>query len=115
MGGLLKPTKNSGRSGLLKVTQTMLDKSIIDCNKSILDIALEHNINFKNKTGIKCILRSDPLDRDMNNDIETVMRFYTTKRGNKRLSIRGLNKYAKAGDELCIYIHRMIYVYKFLF
>ena len=47
MGGLLKPNKSSGMSGLLKVTQTMLDKGIIDCNKSILDIALEHNINFK--------------------------------------------------------------------
>ena len=126
MGGLLKPKKNSGMSGLLKVTQTMLDKGIIDCNKSILDIALEHNINFKKKTEIKCILRSDPLDQetcrkrgdnniilhDLNNDIETVMRFYTTKRGDKRLSIRGLNRYAKAGDVLSIYIHRMIYVYK---
>ena len=38
----------------------------------------------------------------MDSDLETEIRFYKTKRGDKRISIKNIKKYADVGDTIII-------------
>ena len=88
----------------IKVTQTMLDKHIIDSNKSVIKLFDDTYDNLENGDGVK-------FDGEyfLHNTITSlvsfsVIRCYKAKtRGDKRISISGLNKNTKAGDVIGIF------------
>ena len=110
----------------IKLTKTMLDKSIIDANKSVrefleqeLDYAydkLEADVDGKYTHNYWC----NALYED---DTPTIVTFYKSRtRGDRRISIKNLRKFAEEGDtvklrsevvilEDCIFDVRVI-VYK---
>ena len=111
----------------IKLTKTMLDKSIIDANKSVREF-LEQELDYS----------YDKLEADVSDgkyyhnywcnalyedDTPTIVTFYKSRtRGDKRISIKNLRKFAEEGDtvklrsevvmiEDCIFDVRVI-VYK---
>jgi len=80
----------------IKLTKTMLNKSIIDANKSVqkfLTEELEHTYD-ELEAGNK--MQWNSLYED---DTPTVVTFYKAKgRGDKRISIKNLRKFAEEGD-----------------
>ena len=80
----------------IRLSKTMLDKSIIDANKSVRDLALNFGIDFdKMKNGDKY----EVLARFDDTNQESVVRFYKTiNRGDRRVSIKGIKQYASIGD-----------------
>jgi molybdate-binding protein len=78
----------------------MLDKSIIDANKSVRDLALNFGIDFdKMKNGDKY----EVLARFDDTNQESVVRFYKTiNRGDRRVSIKGIKQYANIGDLIAL-------------
>ena len=82
----------------IKVTQTMLDKHIIDANKSVIKLFGDTYDNLENGEGIK-------FDGEYFYDSTiSVIRCYKSKtRGDKRISISGLNKHTKAGEVVGIF------------
>ena len=104
----------------IKLTKTMLDKSIIDANKSVQQFLveeLEHSFDELD-AGDKM-----PVPSLYEDDTPTTVTFYKAKtRGDKRISIKNLRKFAEEGDtvklrsevvmvEDCIFDVRVI-VYK---
>jgi len=111
----------------IKLTKTMLDKSIIDANKSVREF-LEQELDYA----------YDKLEADVSDgkyyhnywcnalyedDTPTIVTFYKSRtRGDRRISIKNLRKFAEEGDtvklrsevvmvEDCIFDVRVI-VYK---
>ena len=94
----------------IKVTQTMLDKHIIDANKSVIKLFDDTYDNLENGDGIDFegeyfssyfMNESSPNFYD---NVISVIRCYKAKtRGDKRISISGLKKYAEAGDVVGIF------------
>ena len=94
----------------IKVTQTMLDKHIIDANKSVIKLFDNTYDNLENGDGIDFkgeyfssyfMNESSPNFYD---NVISVIRCYKAKtRGDKRISISGLKKYAEAGDTIGIF------------
>ena len=84
----------------IRLSKTMLDKSIIDANKSVRDLALNFGIDFdKMKNGDKY----EVLARFDDTNQESVVRFYKTiNRGDRRVSIKGLKQYASIGDLIAL-------------
>ena len=80
----------------IRLSKTMLDKSIIDANKSVRNLALNFGIDFdKMKNGDKY----EVLARFDDTNQESVVRFYKTiNRGDRRVSIKGIKQYASIGD-----------------
>ena len=90
----------------IKLTKTMLDKSIIDANKTVQQFLHKHWDDDADNRGYDAI---DPKGsvvfskvRFDDSDLETEVRFYKTNRGDKRLSIKNIKKYAKVGDTIRI-------------
>jgi len=82
----------------IKITQTMLDKHIIDANKSVIKLFERTYDTLTNGDGIA--FRSEYF----NEEVISVIRCYKAKtRGDKRISISGLKKYAQAGDVIGIF------------
>ena len=107
----------------IKLTKTMLDKSIIDANKSVREF-LEQELDYA----------YDKLGADVDgkythkywchalyeDDTPTIVTFYKSRtRGDRRISIKNLRKFAKEGDtvklrtehvmvEDCIYEVRVV-------
>jgi len=85
---------------MIKLTKTMLEKSIIDCNKACRDVALHCGVGFATMA---------PGDRDivpaMINGAGSEVRFYRTNtaRGDRRISIKGLKQVAGIGDTVILY------------
>ena len=87
----------------IKLTKTMLDKSIIDANKSVREF-LEQELDYS----------YDKLEADVSDgkyyhnywcnalyedDTPTIVTFYKSRtRGDKRISIKNLRKFAEEGD-----------------
>ena len=86
----------------IKLTKTMLDKSIIDANKSVREF-LEQELDYA----------YDKLEADVDgkyygkywchalyeDDTPTIVTFYKSKtRGDRRISIKNLRKFAEEGD-----------------
>ena len=87
----------------IKLTKTMLDKSIIDANKSVREF-LEQELDYT----------YDKLEADVSDgkyyhnywcnalyedDTPTIVTFYKSRtRGDKRISIKNLRKFAEEGD-----------------
>ena len=86
----------------IKLTKTMLDKSIIDANKTVQkflyeDFDMEYTDPFFS-IGCKFIVKGEYIDGE-----EVNINFYRSKRGDKRISIQKLKKYADAGDIVSLY------------
>ena len=87
----------------IKLTKTMLDKSIIDANKSVREF-LEKELDYS----------YDKLEADVSDgkyyhnywcnalyedDTPTIVTFYKSRtRGDRRISIKNLRKFAEEGD-----------------
>ena len=84
----------------IRLSKTMLDKSIIDANKSVRDLALNFGIDFdKMKNGDKY----EVLARFDDTNQESVVRFYKTiNRGDRRISIKSIKQYASIGDLIAL-------------
>ena len=80
----------------IKLTKTMLDKNIIDANKSVQQFLveeLEHSFDELD-AGDKM-----PVPSLYEDDTPTTVTFYKAKgRGDKRVSIKNLRKFAEEGD-----------------
>lgn len=84
----------------IKLTQRMLNKSIIDANKTVtafakdwLPVNYDHLENGK-RCGFDALLVTD------DKTIKSQLRMYRRPRGDELLSIKGLKAVAKAGDTL---------------
>jgi len=97
----------------IKLTKTMLDKSIIDANKTVQQF-LDHDfgMNYDDPFFTKEWYDLDA-ERTMRNAFfvvgeyadgtEANVKFYrSAKRGDKRISIQKLKQYAEAGDEVIL-------------
>ena len=97
----------------IKLTKTMLDKSIIDANTTVRNF-LEHEfgMNYDDTFFTKEWYDLDA-ERTMRNAFfvvgeyadgtEANVKFYrSAKRGDKRISIQKLKQYAEAGDEVIL-------------
>lgn len=103
------------KEAIIRLTRTMLEKSIIDANKTVRDFAkdlgydyeaAEFGSNFKQKC-LYFTRNFEVIKEDSKWDFEvSQITFYRAKtRGDKRVSIKGLNKNCKAGDVLTISWH----------
>ena len=93
----------------IKITQRMLNKSIIDANKSVVELFsrnLAHRGYVNIDNGAKQVLRA--VYDDGSGYTETEIRLYRRPRGDKLLSIKGLSKRATAGDVVTIEYHDKI-------
>ena len=82
----------------IKITDTMLNKYIIDAKKDVLDlfdIGLE-DFNYTRKPSAIYV----SADYESDTEIQVQIKFYKTTRGDKRMSIPNLRKYAEVGDYL---------------
>ena len=76
----------------------MLNKYIIDAKKDVLDlfdIGLE-DFNYTRKPSAIYV----SADYESDTEIQVQIKFYKTTRGDKRMSIPNLRKYAEVGDYL---------------
>ena len=82
--------------GVLGLTKTMLDKSIIDANESIRRLAMLFHVDYDElKAGER---RKIPAL--FSTGTESTVTFYKTARGDRRISIQQINKEASAGNTL---------------
>ena len=80
----------------IKLTKTMLNKSIIDANKSVQQFLTEELESTYDELEAGNKMQWNSLYED---DTPTVVTFYKAKgRGDKRISIKNLRKFAKEGD-----------------
>ena len=96
---IIKDLRKVDTTGVIKLTPTMLNKHIIDANKSVIELAESVGINYRDlKAGEK-----KTIDGCFDNSKPCKVSFYKTKtRGDKRFSISGLKKEAAAGDTVAI-------------
>jgi hypothetical protein len=87
------------KTALINVTDTMLNKSIIDANRSICEFAKTFSFDYKEAgCGERKLLKASYPD-----GTPAKVTFYRAKtRGDKRISITKLKKYAKAGDNVTL-------------
>ena len=82
--------------GVLDLTRTMLEKSIIDANESIRRLAKLFHVDYDElKAGER---RKIPAL--FSTGTESAVTFYRTARGDRRISIQKINKEASAGNTL---------------
>ena len=97
----------------IKLTKTMLNKSIIDANKTVCEF-LDHDfgMNYNDRFFTEEWYDTEK-ERTMRNAFLVVgeyadgtegdIKFYrSAKRGDKRISIQKLKQYAEAGDEVIL-------------
>jgi hypothetical protein len=97
----------------IKITKTMLDKSIIDANKTVWEF-LDHDfgMNYNDRFFTEEWYDTEK-ERTMRNAFSVVgmyadgtegdVKFYrSAKRGDKRISIQKLKQYAEVGDEVIL-------------
>ena len=97
----------------IKLTKTMLDKSIIDANKTVCEF-LDHDfgMNYNDRFFTEEWYDTEK-ERTMRNSFSVIgiyadgtegdVRFYrSAKRGDKRISIQKLKQYAEVGDEVIL-------------
>lgn len=88
----------------IRLSKTMLDKSIIDANKSVRDLALNFGIDFdKMKNGDKYEVLARFSVKDLAPNQLSIVRFYKTiNRGDRRVSIKNIKKFAEIGDLIAL-------------
>ena len=95
----------------IKLTKTMLDKSIIDANKTVQSFLLEDfGMDYADKFFTEMFFNAEKDKWERNkftiigeyiDGTEANITFYRSgKRGDKRISIQKLKQYADAGDEV---------------
>ena len=96
---ILEALRKETTTGVIKLTNTMLNKHIIDANKTVIELASSIGINYTDlKAGEKITIEGC-----YDNSKPCKVSFYKTKtRGDKRFSISGLKKEAAAGDTVAI-------------
>lgn len=97
----------------IKLTKTMLDKSIIDANKTVQQF-LDHDFGMNYDDPFFTIEHVNPdtgktersaffVVGEYADGTEVNVKFYrSAKRGDKRISIQKLKQYAEAGDEVIL-------------
>ena len=86
-------------TALINVTDTMLKKSIIDANKSVCEFAKTFSFDYKEA---ECGDRQ-PFKASYPDGTPAKVTFYRAKtRGDKRISITKLKKFADAGDKVTL-------------
>ena len=84
----------------IKLTKTMLNKSIIDANKSVREF-LDYVTELENTYDTLASGESMRVGALYENDSPTFVNFYRAKgRGDKRISIQNLRKFAEEGDTI---------------
>ena len=84
----------------IKLTKTMLNKSIIDANKSVREF-LDYVTELENTYDTLASGESMTVGALYENDSPTFVNFYRAKgRGDKRISIQNLRKFAEEGDTI---------------
>ena len=82
--------------GTLSLTKTMLDKSIIDANASVRQLARLFGVDYDElQAGERVQVPSILEDKT-----EATVTFYKTARGDRRISIQKIKQIANAGDTL---------------
>ena len=92
-------------SGQLRLTNTMLNKSIIDANESIRKFAKLFGIDFNFGKGQKHKLLAYYDDDDL---VCTLSFYKTVNRGDRRLSISGIRKKAQVNDLIALTYKRIL-------
>ena len=92
---LANHNRNSNMKATINITNTMLNKSIIDANKSVCDLAKQFSFDYSEADcGAK-----HPVSGKYADGTEARVTFYKAKtRGDKRISITKLKHQAEAGD-----------------
>jgi hypothetical protein len=87
------------KKATIQLTETMLNKSIIDANKTVCEFAEQFDFNYNEAdAGERFELVGKYKD-----STKCKVSFYKSKgRGDKRISIAGLKKIAKAGDTVIL-------------
>ena len=89
---------NSNSVGTLNLTKTMLDKSIIDANASIRQLARLFDIDYDDmQPG-----QREKIPSLLSDKTESTVTFYKTARGDRRVSIQKIKNIAAAGDTLSL-------------
>ena len=102
--------------GEITLTKTMLDKCIIDANLSVVKFAAVSGIEYASmENGHRVMIEGKHLITTDEDVCETVtvrsnkwteddcrIVFYKTARGDRRISISGIKKYAKVGDKVAL-------------
>ena len=89
------------QTATIKITQRMLNKSIIDANKSVVDFVKEclpidyDDLLYNLKAGLKPRIQYRSMYTDGS---DTEVRLYLRPRGDKLLSIKHISKKVTAGD-----------------
>ena len=86
--------------GVIKLTSTMLNKAIIDANKSVREFAKLCGVDFAEmECGEKHSIEAVFSDKS-----ETVINLYRANyiRGDRRISIKGIKSHAGIGDTVTI-------------
>ena len=81
---------------MIKLTETMLNKYIIDANESVVD-SLRFWVDFG---GLKHGQKKCISARVKNGGNTVVCCYLANRRGDRRISIKGLRKQAEAGDSV---------------
>ena len=91
-------TLGANAPAILKLTETMLSKHIIDANASVRAFGALLGIHYEHiSAGDKVKIPAKFYEGNI-----TYLTFYKTNRGDKRFSVQGLKGYAAAGDTIAI-------------
>lgn len=85
---------------MIKLTETMLSKSIIDANAEVREVAAKMGFDFNEaKPGDRFVAEAKWPD-----GAESEVRFYRVhnNRGDRRVSIKGIKQHAQAGDTVTL-------------
>ncbi len=98
LGEILEFTAEN--KGVLKITKTMLDKSIIDANQSIRQLARLFGVDYDDMQPMERV-RIPYISSESTSESSTVT-FYKTARGDRRISIQKIKEIAGEGDTLSL-------------
>tara|TARA_B100000214_G_C23809954_1_gene554453 strand:+ start:182 stop:586 length:405 start_codon:yes stop_codon:yes gene_type:complete len=99
LGEILEFTAEN--KGVLKITKTMLDKSIIDANQSIRQLARLFGVDYDDMQPMERV-RIPYISSESTSESSTVVTFYKTARGDRRISIQKIKEIAGEGDTLSL-------------
>lgn len=99
LGEILEFTAEN--KGFLKITKTMLDKSIIDANQSIRQLARLFGVDYDDMQPMERV-RIPYISSVSTSESSTVVTFYKTARGDRRISIQKIKEIAGEGDTLSL-------------
>ena len=99
LGEILEFTAEN--KGVLKITKTMLDKSIIDANQSIRQLARLFGVDYDDMQPMERV-RIPYISSVSTSESSTVVTFYKTARGDRRISIQKIKEIAGEGDTLSL-------------